>query len=190
MCRSGTLAHAVAGLGLSMSFPVSSQSMAKSKRTSLALATNMDGATTRRCTPAQKRRAKTATAAEKYGCRAREAPKETSAVSGSPSQERAPTATQTEDTRRTTRHRRAPGWEEEMISVRRRSKAFRSSQATWKRGGSDYCAMDSMLVSLTCSMLEAISKWGSKEDQDEEDCVDFGYSSPKKLRRLNDPHCL
>ena len=122
--------HAVAGLGLRMSFPASSQSMAKSKRTSLALPTKMEGATTRRCMPSTKSTTSTSVEAVKNGWFRSEERKETSAVSGSPSQENAPMATLSEETRRTTRQRKAAGWDEEMISVRRRSNAFRSSQAT------------------------------------------------------------
>ena len=113
-----------------MSLPASSQSMAKSNSTSLARPTKMDGATTRRCIPNMKSTTSTSVDTVKKGWFRSDPRKETSAVSGSPSQENAPMATLSEETRRTTRQRKAAGWDEEMISVRRRSNAFRSSQAT------------------------------------------------------------
>ena len=57
----------------------------------------------------------------------------TSAVSGSPSHHRAPTATQTEATKSNTRHLIAEGCALEIISVNLRSKAFKSSHATCSR---------------------------------------------------------
>merc|ERR1719370_1576007 len=87
--------YAVAGLGFSISLPLSSQSILKSNRTSLVLFTMMLVCTTLLCTPARNNPTMARLERENQGCSHRDVRKDTWAVAGSPNQYTAPTATHT-----------------------------------------------------------------------------------------------
>jgi len=123
----------MAGHDFSISFPSSSQSMLKSARIFLALLTRMLGATTRRWIPPKNIATKHRHDNENNGWDQRDSMKVTVAVLGSLSQCHAPTATQTDTTTSTTLQRNAVGWLWEITSVKRRSNAFKSSQAIFLR---------------------------------------------------------
>ena len=74
------------------SFPVSSQSIAKSKSTSLVRWTKIEGATTLRCTPRKNRKMMNTVERLKNGWFISDAKNGTSAVWGSPSHHKAPQA--------------------------------------------------------------------------------------------------
>ena len=101
--------YAVAGLGFRMILPPSSKSMLKSIKTSLALDTKIEGATTLLWIPVRNRMMMKAVATEKNGWFINEATNETSAVNGSPNQKKAPMATHTEVTNNNTLHLKAAG---------------------------------------------------------------------------------
>ena len=92
------LNYAEAGRGFKMSFPVSSQSMAKSYSTSRVLWPKIVGAITLLCAPKRKRTTIKSVDRLKKGWFIKESKNDTSAVVGSPNQQHAPTATHTEVT--------------------------------------------------------------------------------------------
>lgn len=116
------------GLGLNINFPVSSQDMLKSLNTSLVLDVIIEAATTLFWTPSNTITRNINVATIKNGWFAKEWENGTTRVSGSMSHCPAPTATQTETTIKTILHLVVDGCKQAMTSVRRLSKAFKSSQ--------------------------------------------------------------
>lgn len=120
-------------VGLSMSFPVSSQLILKLSRTLLALWVMILGAITLLCTPIINNITKIILAIVKNGWLHRLCVNDTSGVFGSVSQCHAPTAVHTEMTPNSILHRRVAGCRLAITSVRRLSKAFKSSHTVWSK---------------------------------------------------------
>jgi len=119
----------VVGRGLRISLPVSSHDMLKSPSTSLVRAVMMDGAITRLWTPKINSTTRQMLAMVKNGWFQRDWVKDTADVCGSVSQCHAPTAVHTDITARRILHLIVEGCRHAITSVRRLSKAFKSSHA-------------------------------------------------------------
>lgn len=126
------------GRGFNINLPVSSQDMLKSHNTSRALDVMIDAATTRLCTPIMKMMISITVASRKKGWFVRDCVSGTTRVKGSISHWPAPAATHNDTTASTILQRVVEGCKQAITSVRRLSKAFKSSQAVCSRDITTY----------------------------------------------------